>query len=251
MRIPERIEADTKWPPFYSRHFQMNFLFFLTLFWLKFQGNLYLLVQYSIGFDNGVARNRRQYIIWTNDGVPWSRVNNRKCLKSFVIPFSTESVSSHHRTCSCQLYIVCWWSNSIPLYLRSQYIIWMIETLRHLQNCRHFIDDIQYIFLKGDVFILMRISLRFVPRSLMPNNVALVQVMPWHRTGHKPLPEPMMTQLTDEYMRHQAPTGNIAVSCVNRTRLCGTCHSDCSKGRTRTAHRWRSVPPSRWRHGTW
>ena len=89
--------------------------------------------------------------------------------------------------------------------------IWMIETLRHLQNYRHFIDDIQYIFLKGDVFILIKISLRFLPRSLMPNSVALVQVMPWHRTGHKPFPEPMMTQLTDEYMHHQAPTGNISV----------------------------------------
>ena len=31
---------------------------------------------------------------------------------------------------------------------------------------------------------------------------ALVQVMAWRRTGDKPLPKPMLTQLADTYMRH-------------------------------------------------
>ena len=31
---------------------------------------------------------------------------------------------------------------------------------------------------------------------------ALVQVMAWHRTGEKPLPESMLTQFTDAYIRH-------------------------------------------------
>ena len=34
------------------------------------------------------------------------------------------------------------------------------------------------------------------------NMPALVNVMAWHRTGDKPLPEPMMTQVTDAYCRH-------------------------------------------------
>ena len=34
------------------------------------------------------------------------------------------------------------------------------------------------------------------------NKSALVRAMAWRRTGDKPLPKPMLTQLTDAYMRH-------------------------------------------------
>ena len=34
------------------------------------------------------------------------------------------------------------------------------------------------------------------------NKPALVQVMAWRRSGDKPLPEPMLTQFTDVYMRN-------------------------------------------------
>ena len=34
------------------------------------------------------------------------------------------------------------------------------------------------------------------------NKSALVQVMAWRRTGDKPLPEPILTQFIDAYMRH-------------------------------------------------
>ena len=47
--------------------------------------------------------------------------------------------------------------------------------------------------------ILVQISLNFVPKGLIDNK--LVQVMAWHQTGDKPLPELMMTQFTDAYMR--------------------------------------------------
>ena len=46
------------------------------------------------------------------------------------------------------------------------------------------------------------ISLKFVPRSPINNKQALVQVMAWRRIGDKPLPELMMAQFTDAYMRH-------------------------------------------------
>ena len=46
------------------------------------------------------------------------------------------------------------------------------------------------------------ISPKFVPRDQIGNNAVLVQVRAWHRTGDKPLPEPMVAQLTDTYMRH-------------------------------------------------
>ena len=36
------------------------------------------------------------------------------------------------------------------------------------------------------------------------NNIpALIQKMAWRQTGDKPLSEPMLTQFTDAYMRHQ------------------------------------------------
>ena len=63
-------------------------------------------------------------------------------------------------------------------------------------------DNFKYIFLNRKDRIAVRISLKFVPRSLIDNKLALFQVMAWRRTGDKPLPEPMLTQSTDTYMRH-------------------------------------------------
>ena len=63
-------------------------------------------------------------------------------------------------------------------------------------------DIFETHFLEGNVSILIQISLKFVPRGQIDNKSALVQVMVWRRTGDKPLPEAMMTQFTDAYMRH-------------------------------------------------
>ena len=53
------------------------------------------------------------------------------------------------------------------------------------------------IFLNENDSIPIQISPKFVPKSPIDNKPALVQVMAWHRTGDKPLPEPMMNQFTD------------------------------------------------------
>ena len=50
---------------------------------------------------------------------------------------------------------------------------------------------------------MLKISLRFVPYGSIDNKAALVQVMAWRLFGAKPLPEAMMTQFTDAYMRHE------------------------------------------------
>ena len=63
-------------------------------------------------------------------------------------------------------------------------------------------DNFKCIFLNGNDGILIQISLKIVPISPIDNKPALVQIMAWRRTGDKPLPEPMMTQFTDAYMRH-------------------------------------------------
>ena len=63
-------------------------------------------------------------------------------------------------------------------------------------------DNFKCIFLNENERIPIRVSLKFVPRSLVDNKPALVQVMACRWTGDKPLPEVMLTQFTDAYMRH-------------------------------------------------
>ena len=71
-----------------------------------------------------------------------------------------------------------------------------LNTLRPRQNGRHFADDtFNRIFLKENVRISIKLSLKFVPKSPIDNIPALFQIMAWRRPGHKPLSEPMMVSL--------------------------------------------------------
>ena len=54
---------------------------------------------------------------------------------------------------------------------------------------------LKWIFLNEDVWILIKISLKFVPKGPMNNIPALVQIMAWRRRGDKLLFEPMMVSL--------------------------------------------------------
>ena len=94
----------------------------------------------------------------------------------------------------------------MQLYWHWYFIIRVGKELTHPspeQNGRHFTDDtFKRIFVNENVRISIEISLKLVPRGLIDNNSALVQVMAWRRTGDKPLPEPILTQFTDAYMWH-------------------------------------------------
>ena len=71
-----------------------------------------------------------------------------------------------------------------------------LNSLRPRPNRRHFADDIfKCIFLKENVGIPTKISLKFVPKGPINNIPALVQIMDWRRPGDKPLSEPMMVSL--------------------------------------------------------
>ena len=64
-------------------------------------------------------------------------------------------------------------------------------------------DDIfKYIFLNENVWISVKISLKFVPKGPINNMPALVQIIPWCRPGDKPLSDPMLSRFTDAYMQH-------------------------------------------------
>ena len=68
----------------------------------------------------------------------------------------------------------------------------LINTLRPRQNGRHFADDtFKRIFMNENARISITISLKFVPKGLINNILALVQIMASRRPGDKPLSEPM------------------------------------------------------------
>ena len=62
-------------------------------------------------------------------------------------------------------------------------------------NGRHFADIFTCIFLNENVWIPIKVSLKFVPKGQINNIPAMVQIMAWRRPGDKPLSEPMMVSL--------------------------------------------------------
>ena len=71
------------------------------------------------------------------------------------------------------------------------------------KNGRHFPDDIlKCMFMNEKFCIFIQIALKFAPKCPIKNIPVLLQIMAWRRSGDKPLSEPMLTQLTDAYMRH-------------------------------------------------
>ena len=87
----------------------------------------------------------------------------------------------------------------------------LIIALRPRQNGRRFADDtFKRMFLNEDVRISIKISLKFVPKGPINNIPALVQIMAWHRSGDKPLSEPMMVSL----LTHICVTRPQWVICV-------------------------------------
>ena len=70
------------------------------------------------------------------------------------------------------------------------------QPLRPRQNGRRFPDDIfTWIFVNENIWILIKISLKFVPKGLINYIASLVQIMAWRRPSDKPLSEPMMVNL--------------------------------------------------------
>ena len=66
----------------------------------------------------------------------------------------------------------------------------IVSTLRLRQNCHHFADDIfRCIFFNENIWISLKILLKFVPKFQINNIPALVLIMAWHWPGDKPLSE--------------------------------------------------------------
>ena len=81
------------------------------------------------------------------------------------------------------------------------------------QNGRLFANDIfGCIFVKWKICTLIKISLKFISKSPIDNNLAMVKIMAWRRIGDKPLSESMLTRFTDAYMRYQRELTPLAMS---------------------------------------
>ena len=116
-------------------------------------------------------------------------------------------------TCSYKL-ISCFEFTPHYVYGFNQHhirLMWCwFNTLRPRQNCRHFADDIfKCIFVNENVWILLKISLKCVPKVWINNNLALIQIMAWRRPWGKPLSEPMMVSL----LTHTCVTRPQRVNC--------------------------------------
>ena len=72
----------------------------------------------------------------------------------------------------------------------------VFNTLRPRRNGRCFPHAIfKYVFLNENVWISIKISLKFVRTRSINNILVLVQIMAWHRPGDKPLSETIMVDL--------------------------------------------------------
>ena len=84
----------------------------------------------------------------------------------------------------------------ISMFPKKWNSITMVNTWRPRQDGCHFPDDIfKWIFLNEYVWILIKISMKFVPKGPFNNIPALVQIMAWRHPGDKPFSEPMMVSL--------------------------------------------------------
>ena len=60
------------------------------------------------------------------------------------------------------------------------------------------------IILNENLWISIKIALKFIPKGPVNDITALFQIMAWYLPGGKPLPKPMTVYSTDAYIRHLA-----------------------------------------------
>ena len=98
------------------------------------------------------------------------------------------------------------------------------QSLRLRQIGCHFANDMfKCIFFNENVWISIKISLKFVLKGPINNIPALVQIMAWRRPGHKPLSEPLMVSL-------------LTHICVTRPQWVNLCHTVHPKNYAQGSH---------------
>ena len=117
---------------------------------------------------------RVRYFVWNFEGYTCNSIQNIMLIQNSSI-FIQENAFE---------YVVC------------KMLANLFRALMCQQNGCHFADDIfKHMFINENVWIPIKISLKFVPKGPINNIPALVQIMAWRRAGNKPLSEPMMVSL--------------------------------------------------------
>ena len=161
-----------------------------------------------IGSDNGLSTGRRQAIIWTSAGVlligPLGR--NFTEIEIYSFSFWRNWSGLYINQLTIIIYPVYWWwaCNGFALYhdKKSHGLCLGNNSSHPGQNHWHFTDDISkciVVIEKFCIFIKKK-SLKFVSKSPIDNNLAMVQIMALRQMGDKTLS--MLTLFTDAYMRH-------------------------------------------------
>ena len=183
------LRSRQKGPPFCRQYFQINFCAW------KLSNSKFV--------PKGLIDNIPalvQIMAWRQPGKkPLSeammfRSPTQKCgtRPQWVNLLAPERYCSNYKCVFCNILYYLVFSNH-QFWLFSQLFV---NTLRPRPNSRHFADDIfKCIFVIENVWIPIIISLKFVPKGLINNIPALVQIMAWRRSGDKPLSEPMMVSL--------------------------------------------------------
>ena len=140
-----------------------------------------------IGSDNGLLPGQRQAIIWTNAGILLIGPLGTN-FRGILIKIHTFSfMKMHLKTASGK-----WRPFFLSLNELSTHCwtiitsIVLLNTLRPRQTCPLLTNDIfKCIFLNENVWILLEISLKYVPNVQINNSPSLVQIMAWHRPGNQ------------------------------------------------------------------
>ena len=97
------------------------------------------------------------------------------------------------------------------IFITEKLVVYVLfNPLRSRQIGQHFADDIfKCIFVNEGLWVLINISLKFVPKVQINNIPALVQIMAWCRPSDKPLTEPMMKTLLTQVCVTRSQCVNI------------------------------------------
>ena len=96
---------------------------------------------------------------------------------------------------------------SVPgwIILNRVIVLSFFNALRPIQNGCQLADEIfKCISFNENFPVLNKISLKYIPMSLIDNTAALVQIMAWHQRGGKPSFEAVLVCYTDTYIHHPA-----------------------------------------------
>ena len=83
------------------------------------------------------------------------------------------------------IFYLKWWLPRLLTYISATMFRW-VNALRPGENGQHFADDnLKRIFFNENIWISIKIALKYVPTSPINNIPALFQIMAWRRPGDK------------------------------------------------------------------